>query len=396
MPWTNGTRGHLWPSAEQRLLLEAALSPIPRAAGAWGRLEPGFDLDALEDGSFFLLPLLYARRKELSLPGELTKRLAGIHRRSWYTNTLVLKDLEVVLRALDDAGVQALLIQATPFLLRYYDELGSRPTVEVDIVVSREDAERAVAVLQEASDVIRAPAPLAMPSVRLERAPLPPYVVRWRLAEPWSAPTGSGLWARAVPLELEDVRTLSAHPSDELLHTCLRGGRGGQWPRTQWVPDALVVLRTSRDEIDWTYVVDEARALKLTRRLEAALGFLSTLGADVPEGAVTALRSAPVSRREITADRLEALSGRATGELPRAVAEHVRRTADEPLGRVVLQLPAFMREHWGLRHAWQLPSVFVRKLGGRLVHPWRRATTRDVRATPRHRRAADNQSRPRR
>ena len=131
-----------WPTRQQRLLLETALGDRSEAEAAWRELLPGLDLQAIEDGTFAALPLVY-RALDAAVPDEpLLPRLKGMYRSTWARNTLLRERLAVSARALESAGVPFLLVGSIGAARRYYATLGLRPTPAIELLVRNDDARR--------------------------------------------------------------------------------------------------------------------------------------------------------------------------------------------------------------------------------------------------------------
>jgi hypothetical protein len=151
--------------------------------------------------------------------------------------------------------------------------------------------------------------------------------------------------------------------TDALLTACVAGVRYGPLPPTQWLTDAVVILRTA--ELDWDRLVDLAVTHRQHLRLRHALGCLLDLPVQVPEQVAYAhawLAQRRPSRRDRLAFALS--SGRLArrGGLPHALAELVAATADESLVRTTARLPAHLCNRWSVEHRWQLPLAVGRRM----------------------------------
>jgi hypothetical protein len=278
---------------DQALLVDACLREDEAAVAAWRALEPRFDLDTLPDGLFFLMPTLSSRSEELGIGGGLQGRLAGIRRRTWVMNELVLADVEKLLQRFDAGGVRSLALATVPMLTVWYETIDLRPTARIDVVVPPESLEDATAILAESSG---SPAP-AVPDPRavrwFRRDERSSYALTSALEEPYCAPAGDGLWTGATSAAVRDATTLVPAASDELLHLLMHGARPSEWPRIQWIADAATVLRSRPAEVDWGYVVEQAQKRGLSTRLRKALDVLRRpLGGLVPGEDELGLRAA--------------------------------------------------------------------------------------------------------
>jgi hypothetical protein len=95
------TTGGVWPTAEQELLLRAALWSGERAIAAWLEWASRVDVvnDLVDEGSFRLLPLVYRNLDRVGLAGPSMSRLKGVYRHSWAKGPAILTishDREVI------------------------------------------------------------------------------------------------------------------------------------------------------------------------------------------------------------------------------------------------------------------------------------------------------------
>jgi hypothetical protein len=118
--------GGCWPTADQELLLRAALLTGDDARGAWEawvRSAPG--LDDLDQGSLRLLPLLYGNLAALGIAHPRMALLKGVTRKAWYQNRLLMAELAEVLRALEAERVRAMVLKGAALARTVYPTLAS-------------------------------------------------------------------------------------------------------------------------------------------------------------------------------------------------------------------------------------------------------------------------------
>ena len=139
--------GGCWPSPVQVLLLRAALLDGAAAHAAWAGWKRATSLEAIDPGSYRLLPLVYRNLLRAGVDGPLLATLREVYRDTWYRNQLALRDLAASFRALDAAGIPLMLLKGLALSHVYYRDLGLRPMDDVDLLVPVEHAPAAAAVL---------------------------------------------------------------------------------------------------------------------------------------------------------------------------------------------------------------------------------------------------------
>lgn len=253
------------PSEREDLLLRAALSPPSEGAGTWSRVSRAVDLRALDSSSQDLLPLLYRTLVAAGVEDPWLGRLKGVYRWNWYSNQLLLRRAGEALGALRAAGVDAMVLGGAAVGLLHYRELGARLMSDTSIAVRPTSVGRARRVLSAAG---------------------------------WDArPVSSGdddRWTASVPLEVADVRTCAPCPGDQLLRTCAHGATlSSRRGSCRWVADALVIVESSPDGIDWQRLVERAIDQRVVPHLHLTLSYLrDTFSAPVPMSVVESLAAA--------------------------------------------------------------------------------------------------------
>ena len=277
-----GPRGYR-PTALQEQLLLVALDDPDSAAVAWRSLRARLSLDDLEPGSFELLPLAYRNVSRTTPDDPLLPRLKGIYRRSWVKNNLLLGTTSQIADTLRSVGVQTLFLEGPMQAVRYYGDLALRPSSSVHVLVPARDAPKASNQLEGHGWTTR-PGSDGYPGWRvLFDAAGNICVLRSSLAFDYrgvgAGPSEGPLWEDAETDSVSDTAVLVPSPTDAFLAACVAGARYGPLPPTQWLTDAVMILRAC--EIDWDRLIELAVTHGQGLRLRAALGCL--LGLPVPE-----------------------------------------------------------------------------------------------------------------
>ena len=296
-----------WPDREQELLLRAAVAPPERALAAWREWTRHFDIaeDHLDVGSYRLLPTVYRNLRGQLHQDPQIGRLEGLYKRNWYINQLAFADGAKVLQALHDAGIDALLLKGCPLALRFYADLGERPMNDIDLLVAPGDALAAARVLGELG--WRPDAPLSGSTLahahahgfRRERSSAE-LDLHWHVLYfcQDQAVTRRFLEA-AVPMRLNGVATRTLCSADHLLCVCLHGLMWDEVPPMRWVVDAMLLLRSDAQPIDWPRLLAMARACRGSLSLHAALSYLrERFDVAVPEAVLEELACTPTTRLE--------------------------------------------------------------------------------------------------
>ena len=125
---------------------------------------------------------------------------------------------------------------------------------------------------------------------------------RYLLAECCWAGADRGVWQRAQPMTSVTSTTVVPAAADLLLHVCVHGVRWSPVHAGHWVADAVRIIQTAGERLDWDVVVAEAARRRLGLQLSHALRLVRERGhVDVPQAVLDRLERQPASWR----DRLE-------------------------------------------------------------------------------------------
>lgn len=358
------SHGNALPTVRQEALIRAAVLEGDAARSAWAEWRRmGGDVDRIDGASYRLLPQLY-RNLAATAPGEpLLGKLRGVYRYHWYCNQVLLHDAARAVRALEAAGIPTLVLKGAALAILHYADAGARPMEDVDVLVPRERVHEAMRVLRTGGF---APV-VASPEATIGLAHAETFASRsghavdlhwWSLEAP---SRDDDFWRNAVRMEIAGQPTRALAPADQLLHLCVHGLRTHPTPPMRWVPDSLLVLRSSGGVVDWDALVAAARARAVTAHVGAGLTYLrETFAAPIPQAVVERLRDSPSSLLERWTYRAALMPPPRAARLLIHVDRYRRYRAlgDVEPGTSFLR---FWARERGLDHARQLPASVVRR-----------------------------------
>jgi hypothetical protein len=356
------------PTAEQLLVLHAAIDEPEAARAAWERWRAEVEFDDVDHGSVRLLPLVYRNLGPDAFDAEVGGRLKGLYRRAWSHNQLVFRRAAEAIGVLGDAGIETLTIKGASLALLTYGDIGARPMDDVDLLVPIERTRDALGALEAAGwkpDHEDPPAWTAVHHSLDFVGPLGGNVdLHWFSL--WQPARDVELWRASVPFELGGAATRAPCPTDQLLLACVHGTPWSPLPPFRWIADAFTVIRAAGPGLDWGRLVSEATRRRLTVATAAALAYLrEEFGAAVPEAALAELDAVPASRHERAAFRA---AGRPDSPLRtlRMAWDRYRRLRDLDTGASKPgSFADFARSFWGLESVWQLPLHAARAFSRR-------------------------------
>lgn len=370
--------GHLWPSLEQRHLLQAALLDGQAALEAYRAWRDGIDLEGeLGYSTLRLLPLVYYNLLRLGLDDPLMGRLKGVYRRSWCENQRLFFELQPVLRHLRQGGIDLLLLEGAPLVLSYYRNHALRPMANFDLAVRPQQLRRTLDLLKE---------------LGWDTGPMPAvenlryfHTVWCNLAEQYeldvhyhclldcvNPSADQWFWSELEPVDFQGVEVLQLAPTALLLHTILHGVRWHEETPIRWIADALTILRQRGGDVDWERLLTFTDSQRLTERLALGLTYLvNHFALGLPERVWAHLRGyRPGVRERITNNLVLGDSSRwyahALTKHWVILADYCRIAESENPLVFALGFSHYLRYRWGLHGRREIFPTVLRGLWRRL------------------------------
>lgn len=359
-----------FPSSQQELLLSAALGRDEIAVRAWERWEEEVGPGRADPASLRLLPLAWWNLVRRGASGPRINRLKTYYWESWAKSNALLELAAEQTAAFGAQGIPTILLKGAALASSYYEKAALRPMSDVDLLVPDAAAGEAQRILESSGwrPMQRLPALPLLHGLGFEDgAGRLLDLHRHALVEGCRPEADDGFWARAEAVKIAGTAARILAPADQLLHVCVHGLRWSKVPAIQWVADAMVILESASDRIDWDLMVEEARARRVVVPLRRALEYVRS-GFDVP--ALDPVCRHLSALRCNLGERIEFETRIRPPSLGRGLLlhwfDHLRLREEAPWPSRVLGFPGYWRDLWGLRTLKDIPSAAVRKSAGRL------------------------------
>ncbi|HYV87326.1 MAG TPA: nucleotidyltransferase family protein [Candidatus Polarisedimenticolia bacterium] len=374
------------PILERDLLLRAVTSAGSEAVAAYKAWRATVDFKGpIDPETAALLPQLYQALLKLGLDDPLMGIFAGVSRRAWYENQILLASVERSLDSLAREQVDCCLVGDLPLVLTHYRSLHSRQIGQIDIVVSPGHAPRAARLLSTSGWV--AQSPLAAEEVaynHIKRFTGPAARVlnlHWHfIGSASSAAADEFFWAARQRFVVHGAEAWRLSPTAMLLHSLL-----GDTPMLAampalWIADERALIAGAGHEIDWAQIADFATRQKLGSRLRRKLQLLGRFGVAVPE---LAANGSPDGRASL-ADAIDGVILRHRTQRREytpigkwgVFADYLRSERRTGFLRGVVEFPHFVRHRWGLRGRREVLPVAARRVWRAAGFTWPRPTER--------------------
>ena len=359
-----------WPTAQEELLLQAALYEDERALPAWRAWEADVDWEGhIEDASYRLLPLVYDNLLRGGFDQPIMQRLKGIYRLAWYRNQTGLARLGGLLRALREAGIATMVPKGSALVVTHYESYGLRPMSDGGIVVKEHDAAAAIDLLTSHGWTFE-PSPVgvalnsllaARHAVALKDAKGNEIDLHWHVLQENCHPgADQSFWEGSVEIEIAGERTRALNATDQLLHVCVHGARWNELPSIRWVADAIMILRHS-PAIDWDRLLRQAQDRLLVLPLRSTISYLTQVfEAPIPDAVLARLRSDAVSVQEQLEFRYRSRDHRSRllGYLPLMWFDYLRTRTPLATDNRVVGFATYMKDRVGAP-SWLLLAPYL-------------------------------------
>ncbi len=269
------------PTEQQTLLLKACLLKDPASADlARRQWRERTDFDALDHGSFRLLPLLWKRSTSLGWDlGKDEGRIRGIYRYSWSKYQLLNRTASKIIQKLTDAGITVTVLKGTALSHLVYDDPVCRPCNDLDILVPDDKIREAVSLLEsEQWTTLQTRLEAALQSLHAIgfRSPdrieldLHRHVLESKAT---SALTGD-MVTRRQAFKPFGPKTLTLGFEDHFIHTCAHGAVYSPWPQIRWLADTDRILRHCGSGFDWDLAISTAEAAECIKPFRETVSWL--------------------------------------------------------------------------------------------------------------------------
>ena len=356
------------PNYEQELLLRAALGGEDEAVRAWQSVK---EKVSPEYAAKRLFPLVYDNLKKHGFENESVLKLKKVHRETFRDNRFLFYKTEQILQNFRQAGIETILLKGAALSLLYYRSSALRPMADIDLLIKPEDFRAASNILEK----IGWRTNIENPSLLLEINPACQFLdadggeldLHWQIMRDcWNADKTDDLWNDAVEIEIGNTPVKVLSPTHQLFHVCWHGVQYNPTPPIRWIADAITILRTSKNEINWQKLVEISRLHRVDLMIFTALDYLDkNFTAEIPPEVLRELENAPLTKMQKAAN-LHFLS---ENPMPWTRRQHLHYYAIKYLSLTsstrrkppILVFVKFLQYHLETSSYWILPFYAVSK-----------------------------------
>jgi hypothetical protein len=263
-----------------------------------------------------LIPLVFAQLQSSikeSVPAEVLQRFRRSFQENAARNLIFADELASLIKALTDAGVEAIVFKGPALAITAYGNLALRRFIDLDVMVRRADVARAIEVLSAKGYSSARPLDPEQQELLLRTQHNLQFTrgrliveLHWQVSPELfaSSVTAEDLWQNLETVQINKAEVKTLKTEDLLFSLCVHGSRH-LWQRLAWICDIDRIIAT-RPEIDWPGLLDRARQAKAERMflLGPALA-AKLLGTNLPK-----LVSQAISHDRTIASIADEITGR--------------------------------------------------------------------------------------
>ena len=272
-----------WPTSSQEHILRVALSDPGMAKHEWleWNAQHSLEHDQIDIGSYRLLPLVYKNLLRSDITAPYLNILEGLYKRTWLENQIKLHAYSEVLRALEGAGINTLVLKGISIAIHYYSDLGARPMLDIDILIPKHSVFAAIKILSDCgwlatgdlnlnADMLDGRHACGFKNSTGLQLDLHWHVLHFCLNDHIT----NEFWDAAIPLKLNGLTTRALCPADQLLHICTHGLMSNTVPPIRWIADSYLLIKTNEMQVDWNRLANLTVRSNESLRMYSALFYL--------------------------------------------------------------------------------------------------------------------------
>jgi len=237
-------------------------------------------------------PYIYWIFKENNWPINIPKRTAASLMDQYHTtqkhNTQLYKELDILLEAFEENKIPTILLKGAYLARTVYPNPSSRPMGDIDILVNRENLDKAIGLIQHLGYIENSPE--LRPGLReitrafehaieFRKDNVTKVELHWNLAagdsDWWKAPD-LWAWSHTIPLPPQDNNVpqgLTLDLPSSILYLCVHSAlqHGLAQTRLIWLYDLHLLIQNNEDRIDWNNLIEMSVELEWSYAVWAVL-----------------------------------------------------------------------------------------------------------------------------
>lgn len=354
-------------SPEQILLLQVCLLQGEDVIKAWQQWIVKVDIENLDSDSNRLLPLLYRNLSTHQINHPEMIRLRGIYRSKWYKNQLLIQKITNIVNYLQAANIETLLLNDAAINLRYYPHIALRSIDNFDLLIRTKNAAKTINLLNklgwEYSDNLPIRTVVGNAAILKNESGCRLNIHYPVALDAIEQNTEHNFWQEAEINKVGEMSTYLLNPTNQLLQVCLQALSFKQVYTAVWVADAIMILNSSVDKINWNQLINHAQKRQIVLPLKNTLPLLhKILDTPLPETTLEKIEQLPISKLEQREYQIiHHKPYPLVGSFLSRYYQYLRLVNDGNTQFNLIGFIRYLQVAWGLASLWQVPVQVVTK-----------------------------------
>ncbi|NEP72052.1 MULTISPECIES: nucleotidyltransferase family protein [unclassified Okeania] len=352
---------------EQKLLLRVCLFQGEDVLKAWQQWVTTVDIDNLDSDSNSLLPLVYRNLSTHQINHPEMGRLKGIYRSKFYKNQLLIQKITKILNSLQDADIETILLNDVAINLQYYPHIALRHIYNFDLLIRTENASKTINFLDRLGWKYSENLPIR---TVVGNAAIFKDELGCRLSIHYPVALDAiqqnvehNFWQEAEINQVGEMSTYLLNPSNQLLQVCLQAWPFKQVSTAIWVADAMMILNSSGDKIDWNQLINQAKKRQIVLPVQNTLPLLDKiLDTSLPEATLQEIEQLPISKLEQR--EYQIINSKLYPFIDTFLSRYYlysRLVNNSNAQLKLIEFTRYLQAVWGLASFWQVPIQVVIK-----------------------------------
>ena len=231
------------------------------------------------------------KRLKLDVPREIIEKFGAAYWATVAQNIRLYDELERILNGVAHEGVEAIVLKGIPLCRCLYQDLGLRPSGDIDLLIRFDDlvrlspSLRSMGYLPTGEDIQELVRRNWFKTGFFKKNGFPVSLeIHWNCVQPTRArPNIDLMWTRRQNIAMDGLSLRLLSYEDMLLYLCAHLSYHSFDLRLIWMCDLHEIISQKGLTLDWSYIFKQANQQRLQTPLFVALDYLrSVFGADIP------------------------------------------------------------------------------------------------------------------
>jgi len=303
-----------FPNKEEELFLKLLLSSEDDFPKLWKQWKDQIVFDHLDYATSKLIPFLYLRLKESDIADNMTGRIRGAYKFTWYKNLLIIDAAKNVVSLLNKENIPVILLKGVPLLANIYKNTGARSLGDADILVAPKHIKKAVDIMTAndwkysyqspfyINNNSESPSGKVIKEITLINNQNVQIDMHWSLflsKENKEYPMSfDEVFKYSIDFDLKEVQCKIPCYEDMIIHIIVHGAEQIRQRTLRWVLDVVSIMRTV--PIDWKFLIERIKKFEVAVELNVAFSYLlKNFSIPVPESFIEELSKLPIKKDKI-------------------------------------------------------------------------------------------------